>query len=198
MLGAEMVHFFGQSAINMVEGGGAIGVGVEPSIKGVELLKEKYVEDKHLSFFSASAHSLPFDNDSFDLVTIFSVLHWIGRNEYLQALGELVRVTKKWLYVMDFCPAEDYRVTYHHRKGFFTYKMDFEKTLVGSGLLRPIAKKRWWVNPKTNEVMEIGEDALQPFLNNEINYHARKMVVFEKDFELLPLLAQSDFDSRKK
>ncbi|MDP2816158.1 MAG: hypothetical protein Q8O19_05720, partial [Rectinemataceae bacterium] len=76
--------------------------------------------------------------------------------------------------------------------------MDFEKVLVGSGLLRPIAKKRWWVNPKTNEVMEIGEDALQPFLNNEINYHARKMVVFEKDFELLPLLSQSDFDSRKK
>lgn len=170
------------------------GVGVEPSEEAIKLLKEKHSSSaKSMTFCASSAHSLPFESDSFDLVYTWSVLHWVGRNEYLQSLGELLRVTKKYLIVMDFVASENYSTVYHHNKDFYTYKMDFEPALLATGVLKKIYEKRWWINPSSNKLEFINESDLIPFEGNIKNYHARKMVVFEKNFNLLSVRSEEFF-----
>lgn len=171
------------------------GSGVEPSSEAIELLKHKFKDSKKMSFYSSSAHSLPFEIDSFDLVWAWSVLHWVGRNEYLQALGELVRVSSKYLIIMDFVADEDYRTPYRHDKNFYTYKMDFESAILSTGIIDKVYEKRWWVDPneKKEKLSFISESQLKPFLGNAINYHSRKMVVFEKNYNRLQTLDANDF-----
>lgn len=169
------------------------GTGIEPSMEAIQLLKQKYIQYPNLTFECASAHDLPFESNSFDLVLCWSVLHWIGRNEYLQALGEMIRVCRKHLVVMDFVGAQNYKVPYQHQKGLYTYKMDFELPIIGSGIMEKIHEQRWWIKPGQSETTPINEIDLQPFLGNEINYYSRKMVVFSKNNHLLAELSQSDF-----
>jgi len=171
---------------------GVEGYGVEPSEEAVSILKENY-KQSNINFQRASAHHMPFDSDKFDLVIIWSVLHWVGRNEYLQTIGELIRVTKKYLLIMDFSPVENYRTPYHHDKRFYTYKMDFEPIVLNSGVMAKECEMRWYVNQENNEIIHIDEESLTPLLNNELNYHARKMNLFRKDNELLPIYHADDF-----
>ena len=173
---------------------GLSGVGLEPSRKAIDLLKEKYKENINLSFQEGSAHKMPFESETFDIVTVWSVLCWVGRNEYLQALGELTRVTKKYLIVMDFAPAEDYKTPYTHKEGFFTYKQDFEIPLLASGVFSKIAEKRWICENYEKEINKvISKKDLIPFRGNYINWGARKLVIFEKNHQLLPTFQESDF-----
>jgi hypothetical protein len=73
---------------------------------------------------------------NFHLVIVWSVLHWVDRNLYLQSLGELIRVTNKHLMVMDFFPKIEHKTKYKHKSGFFTFKTDFDKILQSSGYLK--------------------------------------------------------------
>lgn len=171
---------------------GATGQGVEPSADAVTLLNEKFGGAPQLKFRQAFAHQLPFDSDSFDLVMCWSVLHWVGRNEYLQSLGEMVRVTRQYLLVMDFVSDEDYRTAYAHQPGFHTYKMDFDAVLSHSGTLQKMDERRWWQGDKAEPVY-IEREALKPFAGNPINWHSRKMVLYRKDAAVLPLHADSHF-----
>lgn len=168
-------------------------MGVEPSQEAVKLLKEKWGAVSEMQFFSAFAHSLPFETDSFDLVIVWSVLHWVGRNEYLQSLGEVIRVSGRWLVVMDFVAQKDYRVPYSHKNGLFTYKQDFQPLVEYSGIMKAIEVIRWWVNPTDNTLYLINEKELDLFEKNILSYHARKMVVFEKNYEALPIKENKDF-----
>ena len=168
-------------------------VGVEPNQRTVEALRTRYSDDRRLSFHTASAHRLPFDTDSFDLVICWSVLHWVGRDNYLQALGELIRVTRSWLLVMDFVGAEPFRVPYHHHNGVYTYKMDFTKPLLSSGILELVDERRWWEPEAGGPRVPIAEADLNPFLSRSLNYHSRKVATFRKGSNLLKTLLESSF-----
>ena len=170
-----------------------IGMGIEPSSEGIELVKRRWHSDKELTFQSAFAHNLPCENDSFDLVFTWSVLHWIGRNEYLQSIGEMIRVSSKYLCVMDFVASADYRSPYHHKEGLYTYKQNFDDVISASGIMRPIETLRWWVDPKSGKVNMLEHNDLERFEKNILSYHARKMVVYEKDYSLLPVKIEDDF-----
>jgi ubiquinone/menaquinone biosynthesis C-methylase UbiE len=170
-----------------------IGVGIEPSSEGIELVKRKWQSDKELTFQSAFAHNLPYENDSFDLVTTWSVLHWIGRNEYLQSIGEMIRVSSKYLCVMDFVASADYRTPYHHKEGLYTYKQNFDDVISASGIMRPLETLRWWVDPQSGKVIMLEHNNLEKFEKNILSYHARQLVVYEKDYSLLPLKTEKDF-----
>ncbi len=171
------------------------GAGVEPSPQAIRLLEDRYAEDSRLSFHEGFAHSMPFETDQFDLVVCWSVLHWVGRNDYLQALGELIRVTRRHLVIMDFVADEDYRVEYHHDARFFTYKMDFTVPVLASGVMRIAHDRRWWEGPEGDAPEVLTPDRLEPFLGNPLSYVARRACLFEKDYEKLPLLTEGDFDS---
>lgn len=168
-------------------------VGLEPSLQAAELLDRTYAADRRLSFQQGSAHSIPFPTDSFDLVVCWSVLHWVGRNEYLQALGELIRVTRRHLLVMDFVAGENYRVPYAHQDGLFTYKQDFVPAILASGLMTIAEDHRWWDGNHPGEIHTIHEQDLTPFLGNSLNYHARRGVLFTKDYAALPQHTAADF-----
>lgn len=168
------------------------GLGVEPSEASVQRLTASRRTDARLSFQVASAHNLPFATNSFDLVVCWSVLHWVGRNEYLQSLGELIRVTRRFLLIMDFVAAEEYRVSYSHHQGLFTYKQDFETAVLSSGIMLTRESVRFW-EPEPGRPIFLQEQDLEPFLGNPHSYHARKACVFEKDYEVLPLHDAADF-----
>ena len=168
-------------------------VGVEPSKKGVSVLNKEWENDKKIRFESAFAHKLPFESDSFDLVTNWSVLHWIGRNEYLQSIGEMIRVCSKYLCIMDFVASKDYRNKYHHKEGLFTYKQDFDVIVSASGLMKRIEILQWWVDPDDGKIKLLSSKDLEKFENNKLSFSSRKLVVYEKDFSLLPIKDESDF-----
>jgi len=168
------------------------GVGLEPSAEATTMLRSHYSADPRLEFITGFAHKLPFQNESFDVVVCWSVLHWVGRNEYLQTLGELIRVTRSHLIVMDYVGSEDYRVTYGHDDRFFTYKMDFVPAILASGVMELQVEKRWVTEPDGADRL-IGVGELDPFLKNPLSYHARRGCIFRKDFDVLPVFSSADF-----
>lgn len=161
-------------------------VGVEPSAEAVALLNQKH-RNSRLSFVVASAERLPFAQGEFDIVTACGVIDWLGRDDYLAALGELVRVTRKYLVVEDFVCGEDYRTPYRHKPGLYTYKTDFEPPIRASGIMRPIESQRWWRDPESGLLEIITEANVAVARGNKAAYHARKLVVFEKDYDTLPV-----------
>jgi hypothetical protein len=153
----------------------------------------KILLGRGLEFKNAYAHRLPFETDSFDIVIVWLVLHWIGRNKYLQSLGELIRVCKKYLVVMDIVGQKDYRTPYSHKEGLFTYKQDFERIVINSGIMHSIEERRWYVDPENGNLCFIKKAQLNSF-DKSINYHSRKMIVFQKDYEALPVKSEDDFE----
>ena len=170
-------------------------VGLEPSSEAAELLNSTFTDQPSMSFRQGSAHALPFETDSFDLVVCWSVLHWVGRNEYLQALGELVRVTRRHLLVMDFVAGENYRVPYSHSEGMFTYKQDFVPAVLASGIMTSTEDHRWWDGNDPGSVEPLTTGDLDPFTGNPLNYHARRGTLFTKDYAALPSFEASNFHS---
>ena len=104
------------------------------------------------------------------------MLHWIDRNHYLQSLGELVRVTNKFLMVMDFFPKIEHKIKYKHKTGFFTFKTDFDKILNSSGYLKKKFELNYFIDEKKKKLI----------VRNNIkdNIHQRKMVIYEKQISL--------------
>jgi len=168
-------------------------VGVEPNQQTVNALRSNHRSDTRLSFQTAAAHHLPFETDSFELVICWSVLHWVGRDNYLQALGELIRVSRSWILVMDFVAAEAFRVPYHHHDGVYTYKMDFTVPMMSSGVLELVDERRWWEPEAGGPRVSVGEADLVPFRHRPLNYHARKVATFRKDRGLLQTLSEEAF-----
>jgi SAM-dependent methyltransferase len=175
---------------------GARGVGIEPSHDAVVLLRDRYHKEPSLTFEVGALHALPFPTSSFDLVICWSVLHWVGRNEYLQSVGELIRVARKFILVMDFFSAVDYRVTYAHREGMFTFKQDFQPLFESSGITQTIWCRLWEDMGHGNPRGSCAIEDFTPFLANERNYRGRKSCLFQKSHDLLPTLAEADFQSR--
>jgi ubiquinone/menaquinone biosynthesis C-methylase UbiE len=149
--------------------------GIEPSQAAINLSKKRH---KNINFKKAFSHNLPFPDNKFDLVNIWSVLHWIDRNHYLQSLGELIRVTNKYLMVMDFFPKTEHRTKYKYKKGFFTFKSDFDKILNSSGYLKKIFELNYFIDEKTKK--------LKITNNIKDNIFQRKMVIYEKKM-ILPI-----------
>jgi hypothetical protein len=94
---------------------------------------------------------------------------------------------------MDFVGQKDYRVPYSHKDGLFTYKQDFERIVLNSGIMHSIEERRWYVEPANGNLSFINKAQLNPF-DKSINYHSRKMIVFQKDYEALPVKSEDDFE----
>ena len=116
-------------------------VGTEVSPDVVDILKKAYPE---MEFHTSDTRLLPFTSGEFDLVVLRSVLQWIDRNYFLQALGEALRVSSKYLIISDFSPNIPYGVSYHHKPDFTTFKINCAPLLEASGLVRCLAS--WFFN----------------------------------------------------
>lgn len=114
-------------------------VGIEPSVKAIEEGKKLFPE---IEFIQGTLDNLPTD-EKFDLVIINYVLHWISRDILIKALSELDRVVKDGghLVLGDFLPDFPCKNKYHHlpEDNVFTYKTDYSKILLSSGLYTLVA-----------------------------------------------------------
>jgi ubiquinone/menaquinone biosynthesis C-methylase UbiE len=118
---------------------GARCVAVEPSSTAIADGVARY---PGVAFVQGRASSIPL-NDSFDLVIVNFVLHWVDRTTLFQSLSELDRVVSNggYLLIGDFFPAYPTKVPYHHLPSgeMFTYKQNYASPFIESGMYTPIA-----------------------------------------------------------
>ena len=152
-------------------------IGIETSSASIKLLKKKH---KNCMFIKSYCHSLPFNDNYFDFVYAFMVLHYIDRNNFLQSLGELLRVTNKYLMIVDFDPAISYFTKYKHKKNFYIYKTNYDKILLESGFLKKVVEKRFYINGK-NKLCKINKKIKK---SDPINHHIRKLTIYKKTITL--------------
>lgn len=170
----------------------SVGHGIEPSPRTVKALEEKWSSRDDLKFSSGCGESIEFADGSFELVIAWSVLHWVDRQYFLQFLGELVRVSSRFILVMDFFPSRPYRTPYRHRPDSFTYKTDFVTPLLSTSVLEPRVDLFWTESQRIVETFfPFGGE--RPFLNNADNWDARRAVVLEKSLEICDVYSETDF-----
>lgn len=96
---------------------------------------------------------------------------------------------------MDFVAAQDYRTPYRHVEGLYTYKQNLDNIISNSGIMRQVEVKQWYVEPNSGQVVNLTSSDLEKFERNPISYYARKLVLYEKDYQLLQEREQLSFDS---
>lgn len=118
---------------------GSVCVGVEPSDHAIEDGKSRY---PNVQFYKGLAARLPV-RESFDLVIVNFVLHWISRESLLSSASEIDRVTQKngFLLISDFLPDSPELRDYHHLPGkVFTYKQDYAQLFLASNLYSQVSR----------------------------------------------------------
>lgn len=109
----------------------ALYVGVEPSRAAIKAGKNMFPE---LSLLHGVASALPVKG-VFDLVFVISVLHWVSREKLLASISEIDRTVAEGghLLLCDFLPRTPRRNLYRHKKGVFTWKMDYGALFEATG-----------------------------------------------------------------
>lgn len=113
-------------------------LGIEPSQKAIREGRKMY---PNVYFRQGLMNNLPIkNNEKFDLVIIHFVLHWVDRKTLFDSIKEANRVLKEngYLIITDFLPDRPTKVFYHHlpKEKVFTYKLDYAKVFLSSGLYR--------------------------------------------------------------
>ena len=95
-----------------------------------------------ITFIRGTASAVPL-RESFDLVIVNFVFHWIDRQSLLRAVAEVDRLVRDggYLLIGDFYPANQLQVRYHHLKDeeVYTYKQNYAATFLASGLYHPVS-----------------------------------------------------------
>jgi SAM-dependent methyltransferase len=117
---------------------GARGVAVELSKEAVREGKKKF---PMVDFVCGPAHAVPLDQ-TFDLIIVNFVLHWIDRSFLLRSVAEIDRLLAEdgFLLIGDFHPANFLQVPYHHLAGepVHTFKQNYAAPFLASGLYHPV------------------------------------------------------------
>jgi SAM-dependent methyltransferase len=118
---------------------GAETVALEPSAQAVLNGKTSF---PFIKFIRGTASAVPLRN-SFDLIIINFVFHWIDRQNLLRAIAEIDRLVSDGghLIIGDFHPANQLQVRYDHLKSekVFTYKQNYAGTFLATGLYHPVS-----------------------------------------------------------
>jgi len=96
--------------------------GIEPSAQAVAAACAKGINVQQ-----GTADILPFDSQSFDIVIFGFCLYLCDREDLFRIASEADRVlrTPGWLMIMDFYSQVPRAITYQHRPGVQSYKMDY-------------------------------------------------------------------------
>ena len=115
-------------------GGKGKYVAVEPSLDAIRYGQERY---PFISFRRGLMYDLPIeDGETFDLVIVNFVFHWVTRNHLMRSISEIDRavVDGGFLIIGDFLPDFPSKVKYHHlpNEQVYTYKQDYAKIFLAS------------------------------------------------------------------
>lgn len=121
---------------------GCACVGVEPSAEALAAGRSQFPA---IEFRSGMAASLPCPpGETFDVVIVYFILHWVDRQALLTSLAEIDRVVADGGYVLlgDFLPDAPQRNRYAHRSDVevYTYKLDYAAILESSALYTNVAR----------------------------------------------------------
>lgn len=111
-------HFSSLEGMRILEVGGGIGemydnlsksfvddvfkyTITEYSENAVKVLNEKYIENTAVSVARADAQNLPFEDNSFDLVLAFDVMHHVENPQ--EMAQELMRVSRQYIFMCEAC-----------------------------------------------------------------------------------------------
>lgn len=113
---------------------GARVVGVEPSLEAIQDGQKNFPE---VEFVHRVAYDT-FLKNTFDLIIVNFVFHWIDRIHLLGSVAEADRLLAGdgFLIVGDFYPSHRTRVRYHHlpEREVYTYKQNYAEIFLSSGL----------------------------------------------------------------
>ena len=117
---------------------GANGVAVEPS---ADARRDGASRFPHIQFVQGEAHAVPL-HESFDLIIVNFVLHWVDRIRLLRSVAEIDRLLADggFLILGDFFPTNQTKVPYHHLTEHIvsTYKQDYAAPFLASGLYHTV------------------------------------------------------------
>ncbi len=111
---------------------------VEPSKEAIDDGQRRY---PFIRFVPGLAFAMPLE-ETFDLIIVNFVFHWIGRDKLLRSIAEIDRLLedKGFLIIGDFFPSNRVKVPYHHLpdQPVYTYKQDYAAPFLASGLYRMV------------------------------------------------------------
>ncbi len=133
-------------------------VGVEPS---AEAIAEGQTHYSDVTFHRGLASSVPLQ-ETFDVVIVHFVLHWVGRDLLFQALTEIDRLVAPggYLIIGDFLPDTVVRTPYHHlpNADMFTYKIDYAAMFTATSIYKTIAHDTFVYNGRMPKADVPGND----------------------------------------
>lgn len=110
---------------------------VEPSAEAIA-----YGETAHpwIRYLQSTAADMDVQGETFDLVIVNYVFHWIDRSRLMQSVANIDKAVKPGghLLVGDFYPSNRHRVAYHHQPGLWTYKQDYARLFLETGLYHAV------------------------------------------------------------
>ncbi len=113
-------------------------VAVEPSKAAIRDGEQRFPSVK---FVQTTADRIDLD-ETFDLIIVHFVLHWVDRSRLFRTFAELDRLLSGGghLIIGDFKPDRPLCVGYHHlpEGQAFTYKQDYAASFLASGLYRQV------------------------------------------------------------
>ena len=108
-----------------------------------------------MTLVRGTAECLPLADESTDLLLFGFCLYLVDRHHLLPAMAEAHRVLKPggFLAIVDFDPSQPHRRIYAHHEGLWSYKQDYARIPLATGLYSLAAK-----TPLSHSGAGFGED----------------------------------------
>lgn len=124
--------------------------GIEPSSKAIEDGNNKFFNGENI-LLKGSSDSLPYEDESIDVVMFGFSLFWVGRKYLFKSISEADRILKTGglLFITDFDTKIPFKRINIHNKDAYTYKMDYANLFLTNPQYYLIEKKNYSHNDIT-------------------------------------------------
>ena len=124
--------------------------GVEPSSKAVLEGNNDFFNGEHV-LMKGTSDSLPYDDETVDIVMFGFSLFWVGRKYLFRSIAEADRILKTggYLFITDFETTIPYKRVNIHNKNAWTYKMNYANLFLSNPQYFLVSKKNYSHNIDT-------------------------------------------------
>lgn len=124
--------------------------GIEPSSKAIADGNNKFFNGENF-LLKGSSDSLPYNDESIDIVMFGFSLFWVGRKYLFRSISEADRILKTGglLFITDFDTKVPFKRINIHNKDAYTYKMNYSNLFLSNPQYYLIEKKNYSHNDIT-------------------------------------------------